>query len=193
MFKYILILFGLFAFFGSCTDPFQTDGECGSGKFNETYGKYELAERVYLTELKYPYYDSVIYYKVSNGKAQFYSAKSKFNVCPQKHVGIQFQVHFTNVDQPLPIKVKGEVYWSIFGDEFTIVDGIVFPQQIFTTQFYDIGLKQAFGENEADFDVLLYIEFDDQGDYNKNLAYFTKHIFSFYIVIHGDNFVAPAQ
>lgn len=187
MLKYIIIL-GIAILLYSCADPNQTDGACGDGSFYFKFTKDVIGgNSTYVFERKFPYDTNLIYYRLNNNKAEFSIAYSQLNVCSKKHAEIQFQVYFQEISQPVPFKVYAEIFWSFFGDEYILVNGTVQPSQIVTTKFYDIGLKQAFPDKPADFDVIYTIEFDDQGSTDANIDYFTKHIREFTFITRGDN------
>ncbi len=124
-----------------------------------------------------------IYYYYLGGtpqRVQFFTGRTTDDICTDEHLRIIYNVETNDESLTRPIKIFGEVYWSVFSDDVIIWDG---PTQLVHTyigELSDVGLKQAFPEGAATVDVYLNVEYESLGSFELDTAFLRAHIISFY-------------
>lgn len=100
----------------------------------------------------------------------------------QRHLSIQYQVQTTAAKQSRPLKIFGEVYWSLWGDDIVLITDGNLSSHTYTSTLSDVGLKQAFPEEAAEVDFYLNVEFKSLGSLDADKQYFKEHINYMHIV-----------
>jgi hypothetical protein len=130
-----------------------------------------------------PLQSGVIYYYYLGGtpqRVQFFMGNTTDDICTDEHLTIYYKVNTFNDSPTRPIKIIGEVYWSIFSDEVILWNDITGSDQTYLGNISDVGLKQAFPEGAATIDVYLTAEFESLGSFAGDTAFFTDHFTEFY-------------
>lgn len=126
--------------------------------------------------------ENVYYYFYLGGtpeRVQFFVGLPKNDICTNEHLNISFHVNTTNTTSDRPIKIFGEIYWSVFSDDIQLVDDIMLPDHSYNGQINNVGLKQAFPEGAAEADMYVTVEFESLGSLALDKAYFQEHFFLF--------------
>jgi hypothetical protein len=124
-----------------------------------------------------------IYYYYLGGtpqRVQFFTGRTTDDICTDEHLKITYNVETNAESLTRPIKIFGEVYWSVFSDDVIIWDG---PTQLVHTyigELSDVGLKQAFPEGAATVDVYINVEYESLGSFELDTAFLRAHIIEFY-------------
>lgn len=140
------------------------------------------------TSAAYPYHqfngtlstlDDFYYYYLPGtpARVQFFIGKTNTAICTNEHLTIYYGITTTAATPDRPIKIFGEIYWSIFSDEIILVNGMLTPNLDYTGSIGDVGLKQAFPEGAAEADVYINVEFESLGSFDLDKAYFQQHIY----------------
>lgn len=119
--------------------------------------------------------DRIYYLEPAAGRIQFFSAVTKGNICAKEHLNVHYKVITLGQGQPVPLKIFGEAFWGVYSDEIPLVDGPVDPNEPYDGNL-EVGLNQAFGDNEATVHFYVNVEFDTQGSFAADSAYFMQHI-----------------
>lgn len=159
----------------SATQP--KNGACDAG-YDRVTDAITITDNTDFLPQKYPLPKGpIIFYAVSGTKATFYSYYEQKNICTKEHFKVDFFANTSlgSAPQPIPIRIYGEILWSaIFPSaKITLVDGV--PQGEYHNQA-EAGLKQVFGENPAEVDIYLNVEFETQGSYAADVALFKERI-----------------
>ena len=112
-------------------------------------------------------------------RVQFFKGETIDNVCTDEHLNIDLNVIATGVASDRPIKVFGEIYWSVFSDETVLYNSILNANQSVSGSISNVGLKQAFPEGAATVDVYINVEFESLGTLTADITYFQQHIYYF--------------
>ena len=172
----------------SCFDDSPTapkDGACDAGKQSVTH-TLTVDDKTEFLPQKYPLpAGKTMFYFTSGNKATFYLHYEQKNICPKEHLKVTFfgAAHVTQ--QPVPLNIYGEIVWSaVFpGAKGTLINGNAVGGY---TKTVEAGLKQVFGEKPAEVDMYLNVEFDTQGSYAADVAYFIKHVETLTITFTAD-------
>lgn len=110
---------------------------------------------------------------VLNG-VRFYERSLEItNVCPDEHVTSTFSARMEDSLQ-LPMTVRGYIFYSLlFPNEETVLWQNA-SQGGFKSDSVEVGLKQQFGEDPANFFVVLRFEFPTSGVEAQDFAYFSS-------------------
>lgn len=122
---------------------------------------------------------NVYYYYYLPGtptRVQFFRGDTKDDVCTNEHLNIDLNVLADTVTSDRPIKVFGEIYWSVFSDETVLYNDILNANQSVSGSISNVGLKQAFPEGAATVDVYITVEFESLGTLTADITYFQQHI-----------------
>jgi hypothetical protein len=121
---------------------------------------------------------TIYYYNLpgSPAKIQFFIGRTISGLCTQQHLYANYEVGTSEVASDRVLKVFGEVYWSVFSDEFILRNEIPPTNTMLAGTLTDVGLKQAFPEGAAQVDVYLNIEFESLGSFAQDKQFFLEHI-----------------
>lgn len=169
------LMLSLVSCFDSATKP--TNGACDAG-FNYLKDTIIITDNTDFLPQKYPLpKGAIIFYYLFGKTARFYSYYEQTNICPKEHFKVDFFANASlgTAPQPIPIRIFGEIIWSpIFPSaKTTLVNGV--PQGDYANTA-EAGLKQVFGENPAEVDIFLNVEFETQGSYAADVALFKERI-----------------
>lgn len=172
---FYLAVYILFFTLSSCSK--NKNGACGKGKAD-----FAIGMPVALTFENYDGSNTLqngkIFYTYSGSRVQFFIAGTMTNVCTDEHLKVNFSYYLTGQPQPVPLKIQGEALWHVLlGYESIIMaTGTAVPGQSVTNSYLECGLKQVFQSQPATVDVFNTVEFDTQGSFSADSAYFLNHV-----------------
>jgi hypothetical protein len=126
--------------------------------------------------------EALYYYTYNNGtvdRAVYFFGITVDQICTEEHLQLKFNytLELTSGGQlPVPLKIYGEAYWSIYQDEVILVVNEQTPGHGINSVPLEVGLKQAFGDGAATVDVYINVEFDSFGDESTDESYFIDHV-----------------
>ena len=131
----------------------------------------------YYTGLVSDHPGTIYYYNLpgSPAKVQFFIGRTIGGLCTQQHLYVNYEVATSALASDRSLKIFGEVYWSVFSDDFILRNDIPPTNTMITGTLTDVGLKQAFPEGAAEVDVYLVVEFESLGTFNQDKQFFLDH------------------
>lgn len=171
----VALALSLVSCFDSATKP--KDGACDAG-YNYLKDTITITDNTDFLPQKYPLPKGpIVFYYLYGTKARFYSYYEQKNICTKEHFNVDFWANTSlgTAPQPIPVQIYGEIVWSaIFPSaKTTLVNGVA--QGNYANRA-EAGLKQVFGENPAEVDIYLNVEFETQGSYAADVALFKERI-----------------
>lgn len=109
-----------------------------------------------------------------NGGTRIYQRTFRVsNVCPDEHVTANFVVSKENINSSLllPVTIRGYIFYSFLFPNEEVVLANNTREFEFGSGDVDAGLKQQFGDDPAEYFVVLQIEFPTTGSEAQDLNY----------------------
>jgi len=172
----------------SCSDE---KTKCNGGSFTEIVRNDNLTQSQFQT-FNWSVNDKTVYYNYSfPGHVRFGIGKTLHNICPGKNVSVVFSVKTSADYYPKVFQVYGTSRWSSviggFASDLVFINDTIISDHLYVSE-NEIELKEAFGENVAEMDVFISIDFDKLNSYEEDSTYFVNHIETLKIVAEGDLF-----
>lgn len=164
----------------SCSKKDDKNGACGKGKeefFTSmpsalTFEAYNGANTLQSGKIFYTYVGG------ATPRVQFFIGGTVTNICTDEHMKVNYSFYLTTASQPVPLTITGEALWhALLGyEKIVMVSGTVTPGLSLTNSYLELGLVQVFQDQPATVDVFNTVEFDSQGSFSADSAYFMNHV-----------------